>query len=136
MTDFIIDSPPIYKCVEVKFQFIPGNSLYPLDVNCKMCSRSDIRHFAEEAKRIGVQYVGLCCGNAANFMRELAEVYGRTPEACKYSPDLSQNILVGEVGNKEIQKIRRSSLGNYVASDLAKMRVNMTKHDTHHEVDE
>lgn len=101
-----------------------------------MCSRSDIRHFAEEAKRIGVQYIGLCCGNAANFMRELAEVYGRSPAACKYSPDLSQNIIVGEVGNKEIEKIRKSSVGDYVASDLAKLRVKMKKQDAHPEGDE
>lgn len=61
-----------------------------------MCNRSDIRQFAKEAKEIGVNYIGLCCGNAANYMREIAEVYGRNPEASRFRPDLSQNILFGD----------------------------------------
>ena len=79
-----------------------------------MCNRSDVRQFAKEAKEIGVQYIGLCCGNAPNLTRELAEVYGRTPAASKYSPDVSENVLIGKRGaeiNKEAEKIRRFSLG-------------------------
>ena len=44
----------------------------------------------------------------------MAEVYGRTPEASKYSPDVSENVLIGDRGrdiNKEIEKVRRFSLG-------------------------
>ena len=99
----------------ISFYFITGDLLYPVDMNCVMCSRSDIRTFAEEAKEVGVQYVGLCCGNAPNMLREVAEVYGREPEASKYTPDLSQNIIVGKRGgeiNKEHDKVRRFSLGD------------------------
>ena len=94
---------------------ISGDILYPDNINSCMCNRSDIRKFAMEAKEIGVQYIGLCCGNAPNFTRELAEVYGRTPEASKYSPDVSENVLIGKRGgeiNKEAEKIRRFSLGD------------------------
>lgn len=92
-----------------------GDLLYPDNINSCMCNRLDIRKFAMEAKEIGVQYIGLCCGNAPNFTRELAEVYGRTPEASKYSPDVSENVLIGKRGgeiNKEAEKIRRFSLGD------------------------
>ncbi|WAR08269.1 BHMT1-like protein [Mya arenaria] len=91
-----------------------GESLYPLDVNCCMCNRSDIHKFADQAKAIGVEYIGLCCGNAANFMRELAEAYGRKPPA--------------------------SSVGEYVASDLAKLKMSsssskLTDHLENHDDD-
>lgn len=85
---------------------ITGKSLYPQDLACAMCSRSDIRQFATEAKEIGIEYIGLCCGNAPNYFREIAEVYGRTPSACKYSPDVSQSFIFGE-------KMRR----NYSSSE-------------------
>ena len=100
-----------------RYSFITfiGDLLYPVDMNCVMCNRSDIKKFAEEAKEIGVQYIGLCCGNAPNMLREVAEVYGRTPEASKYTPDVSENIIIGRRGseiNKEAEKVRRFSLGD------------------------
>ena len=64
------------------------------------CSRADIRKFAEEAKSIDIQYIGLCCGNAPNLTREIAEVYGRTPPASKYKMDLSMSFVFGEKGKE------------------------------------
>ncbi|XP_033740000.1 betaine--homocysteine S-methyltransferase 1-like isoform X1 [Pecten maximus] len=69
---------------------------YPINVAACLCSRDEIREFAEEAKAIGVNYIGLCCGNAANYFRELAEVYGRTPEACRYRPNMTFNYIFGD----------------------------------------
>ena len=54
-----------------------------------------------------MNYVGLCCGNSAAFMRELAEVYGRKPAACKYSPDISISFIFGEASKDE--KYKRSN---------------------------
>ena len=53
------------------------------------CTRREIRQFAEDAKALGVQYIGLCCGNSPAFTREVAEVYGRTPGSSEYKPDMS-----------------------------------------------
>jgi hypothetical protein len=39
---------------------ILGTYVYPNDIECVRCSNSDIRKFAEEAKEIGIRYVGLC----------------------------------------------------------------------------
>lgn len=78
-----------------------GKSLYPLDVISYSCTRTEIRRFAEEAKDSGVSYIGLCCGNASNYLREVAEVYGRKPKACKYSPDISLSYIHGREKSKE-----------------------------------
>ncbi|XP_052238832.1 betaine--homocysteine S-methyltransferase 1-like isoform X4 [Dreissena polymorpha] len=103
-----------------------GKSLYPLDINCYMCNRSDVYAFAKKAKAIGIEYIGLCCGNASNLMRELAEAYDRKPPSSKYAPDLSKSIIFGEAGeksNKQIDKIKKATVGEYVASELAKMHM-------------
>lgn len=80
-----------------------GQSIYPLDLSCVECSRSDIRQFAEEAKELGIQYVGLCCGCAPNSLRVVAEVYGRETEASAYSPDLSHSFCLHAVGSHQMK---------------------------------
>ncbi|KAL4233485.1 hypothetical protein ACF0H5_008166 [Mactra antiquata] len=102
-------------------------SLYPINLTCHLCNRADVIKFAKEAKAIGVQYTGLCCGNAPNLFRELAEIYGRKPPASEYAPDVSNNILVGETGeniNKEIIKIRKFVRGEITEEEIKEMRIN------------
>ena len=41
---------------------------------------------------MGIEYVGLCCGARPCFIREMAQVYGRTPPACKYDVDMSKHM--------------------------------------------
>ena len=66
--------------------------VYPQDLDCQLCSRREVREFAEEAKTLGVQYIGLCCGNSPANLREVAQVFGRRPGACDYSPDMSNSM--------------------------------------------
>ena len=73
-----------------------GKNAFPEDLTAFYSSRTQIRQFAEEAKELGVQYVGLCCGNASHYLRIVAEVYGRNPPASKYSPDMSQHFIWGD----------------------------------------
>ncbi|VDI18472.1 Hypothetical predicted protein, partial [Mytilus galloprovincialis] len=61
-----------------------GKPVYPNDLEFVRCSNSDIMYFAEEAQ-IGIQYVGLCCGNCGQYFRELSYAFGRRPPASKYS---------------------------------------------------
>ena len=60
----------------------------------QLCSRREVREFAEEAKTLGVQYIGLCCGNSHANIREVAQVYGRHPDACDYSPDMRNSVIL------------------------------------------
>ncbi|XP_076467001.1 betaine--homocysteine S-methyltransferase 1-like [Babylonia areolata] len=74
-----------------------GESLYPTDLSCVQNSRSDIREFARQARELGVQYVGLCCGSTSSLLREIAVQYGRQPQALKYAPDLKKSFVLGNL---------------------------------------
>jgi hypothetical protein len=76
--------------------YLPEKRAFPLDLCACICSRQQIAEFAEQCKEIGVQYVGLCCGNSANMTRIVAEVYGRTPPASKYSPAMEKHYIFGD----------------------------------------
>lgn len=95
--------------MNVSLDLFVGNYFYPINIYSALCTRDEIRTFAEEAKAIGVNYIGLCCGNAPCYFRELADVYGRTPEASKYSPDVSMSVLTEDTdktGNKSLRKFQ------------------------------
>jgi len=72
-----------------------GKCAFPVDLPAHLCSRSEIEDFTNVCKELGVQYVGLCCGNASHYTRIVAEVYGRDPPASKYRPDMSQHYVFG-----------------------------------------
>eukprot|EP00105_Crassostrea_gigas_P012567 XP_011428601.1 PREDICTED: S-methylmethionine--homocysteine S-methyltransferase BHMT2 [Crassostrea gigas] len=77
---------------------VPGTEkmAFPLDLSSCYCTREEIRKFAEESKSIGVQYVGLCCGNAPHFLREVAAVYEKPAPALKYSPEIEKHFIFGD----------------------------------------
>jgi betaine-homocysteine S-methyltransferase len=68
-----------------------GESSYMVDFDEYLCGRYEIGDFAEEAKKLDIRFVGICCGNAPHFTRALAEGLGRTTEASKYSPNMARN---------------------------------------------
>lgn len=82
----------IYVCNSISFSGMPA---FPVDLTRFFCSRTQIAEFAAQAKEIGVQYIGLCCGNASHYTRLLAEEYGRKPPASKYAPDMSKHYRFG-----------------------------------------
>ncbi|XP_062583596.1 betaine--homocysteine S-methyltransferase 1-like [Saccostrea cucullata] len=77
---------------------VPGTEkmAFPLDLSSCYCTREEIRTFAEQCKALGVQYVGLCCGNAPHFLREVAAVYGKSAPALKYSPQMEKHFIFGD----------------------------------------
>ena len=79
------------------FLCVLGQKAFPEDLPSFLCGRTDILEFAKEAKVLGIQYIGLCCGNASHYIRTVAEVYGRTPHASKYSPDMSEHYIFGKI---------------------------------------
>lgn len=76
---------------------VPGTEkrAFPLELQTCLCTREDIAKFAKEAKALGTQYVGLCCGNAPHYLRIVAEVYGKHPEASNYSPEMHKHFVFG-----------------------------------------
>ncbi|GFN84612.1 betaine--homocysteine s-methyltransferase 1-like [Plakobranchus ocellatus] len=96
----------------MEFNFSNSASLYPLDLECVQCSRRDIRRFAQEARDIGVQYLGLCCGSSSHALREVAEVLGRKPPASAYSPDIGKSFVMGKDVKGHAKKIREYMIGD------------------------
>ena len=60
-----------------------------------LCTRFEMADFARQAKAIGVNYIGICCGGAPHHVRAMAEALGRTVPASEYSPDLSMHPVLG-----------------------------------------
>ncbi|KAK3753842.1 hypothetical protein RRG08_006232 [Elysia crispata] len=73
-----------------------GEKSFPIDLPAHFVGRSEVLEFGLECKRLGVEYVGLCCGNCSHYMRTLAESYGRRPAASRFSPDMSQHYMYGD----------------------------------------
>eukprot|EP00918_Siedleckia_nematoides_P039745 GHVU01086409.1.p1 GENE.GHVU01086409.1~~GHVU01086409.1.p1 ORF type:complete len:346 (+),score=40.36 GHVU01086409.1:99-1040(+) len=73
-----------------------GVRAFPQNLDKWHCGRDEIEWFAREAKAVGVQVLGLCCGNAAHYTRSLAEAVGRVTPASKYSPNMSEHFIYGD----------------------------------------
>ncbi|XP_014679544.1 PREDICTED: LOW QUALITY PROTEIN: betaine--homocysteine S-methyltransferase 1-like [Priapulus caudatus] len=69
-----------------------GKRAFPNNLEAHLNSRDQIAQFAKDCQEIGIQYVGLCCGNMACYMRTIAETLGRTPPASKYSPNMDEHF--------------------------------------------
>jgi betaine-homocysteine S-methyltransferase len=69
---------------------------FPTALEPLTCNRYELAEFATEAAGLGVNYIGVCCGNAPHFVRSVAEALGRTPPASRYSPDMSKHAYFGD----------------------------------------
>jgi betaine-homocysteine S-methyltransferase len=79
-----------------------GNNRFPIALEPFACSRFDMAEFARQAKAIGVNYIGICCGSGPHHVRAMAEALGRTVPASRYSPALELHPVIGEnVAEKE-----------------------------------
>jgi betaine-homocysteine S-methyltransferase len=92
--------PVPYRTTEARpsFQFLEeadGTSAYTLGLDQFLCDRQEMAAFAEDAKELGVGFIGICCGAGPHHVRAMAEALHRTVPASKYSPDLSQHAQFG-----------------------------------------
>ncbi len=92
------------------FQFLQHDNApaFPLLLDGFVCTRDDMAEFALKAQKIGVSYIGICCGAGPHHVRSMAEALGRTVPASKYSPDLSQHGMLGN--NKVVKKHEKQFL--------------------------
>ncbi|XP_070568442.1 betaine--homocysteine S-methyltransferase 1-like [Ptychodera flava] len=72
-----------------------GERLFPVNLHVVYCSHTDIARFADKCKELNINYVGICCGNQASFTRTIAEQFGRTPPASRFSLDMSKHVIFG-----------------------------------------
>jgi betaine-homocysteine S-methyltransferase len=61
---------------------------FPLALEPFACTRFEMAQFAVQARDLGVDYVGICCGAGPHHVRAMAEALGREVPASKYSPSM------------------------------------------------
>src|SRR5262249_51360044 len=50
--------------------------------------RFEMAQFAVQARELGVDYIGICCGAGPHHVRAMAEALGREVPASRYSPSM------------------------------------------------
>ena len=61
-----------------------NNPVYPHGVDAFYVSEVEIAKFTKQCMELGLQYIGICCGNTGNYTRVMAETLGRKPPASRY----------------------------------------------------
>ena len=65
-----------------------GERAFPIALDSFTCTRFEMAQFAAQARELGVDYVGICCGAGPHHVRAMAEALGRVVPASKYSPSM------------------------------------------------
>ena len=73
----------------------PHERTFPTALDPLYCNRYEIRDFAEQAWKMDIRYIGVCCGAAPMHIREVAEAMGRTPKASRYSENMKKHFMYG-----------------------------------------
>jgi betaine-homocysteine S-methyltransferase len=88
---------------------LPQPGPFPTALEPFLADRYELADFVREAVDLGVSYIGLCCGGAPNYLREMAEALGREPQASEYSPDMSKHFAFGTDPSIDPMAVERSS---------------------------
>ncbi len=84
-----------------------GVRAFPIALDPFQTTRFDMADFAMEAKKLGVNFIGTCCGAAPHHVRAMAEALGRTVPASRYSADMTQHPMLGShVREKDRQHLK------------------------------
>jgi betaine-homocysteine S-methyltransferase len=97
---YVAAQPVPYATHEAQptFQSLRGSDnhrAFPIALDPFLHTRIEMAAFASQARDLGVDYIGVCCGGAPHHVRAMAEALGRTPPASRYSPDLSLHPMLG-----------------------------------------
>ena len=91
----IDDQPTFQSLREPDGSLLPDGRPFPTALDPFTCNRYEIADFTAKALAVGVRYLGLCCGAGPHHVRAMAEALGRTPEASRYSVDMSKHAFFG-----------------------------------------
>jgi len=75
-----------------------GKHYFPLRLDTQLISRFEMADFAVEAAKLGVNYIGVCCGCAPVQIRQMAEALGRVVPSSRFTADMSQHGMLGAEG--------------------------------------
>jgi betaine-homocysteine S-methyltransferase len=97
---YVAAQPVAYRTTEAQptFQVLQEEGwerAFPIALDPFQTTRFEMAEFALEAQRLGVNYIGTCCGAAPHHVRAMAEALGRVAPASRYSPDISLHPMLG-----------------------------------------
>jgi betaine-homocysteine S-methyltransferase len=72
-----------------------GRRMFPIELESFQCTRFEMADFARQAREIGVDYIGICCGAGPHHVRAMAEALGRETPASRYSPAIELHPVLG-----------------------------------------
>jgi betaine-homocysteine S-methyltransferase len=72
-----------------------GRRMFPIELESFQCTRFEMADFARQAREIGVDYIGICCGAGPHHVRAMAEALGRDTPASRYSPAIELHPVLG-----------------------------------------
>jgi len=97
---FVATQPVAYRCSHERpyfqIQEIEGKIAFPLELDPFVLPRKEMAAYAIEAQKIGINYIGACCGAAPHHIRAMAEALGRTVPSSRYSPKLELHTIIGD----------------------------------------
>ncbi len=91
------DHPSMQSLVDTHPQCcVPeGERSFPVALDPFVCSRFEIAKFTKQCIENNINFIGVCCGGAPHHVRAMAEALGRTPEASRFSADMSKHYSLG-----------------------------------------
>jgi betaine-homocysteine S-methyltransferase len=91
--------PVAYRTTEEAPHFVAlrdeGSQAFPIALDPFQVTRFEMAEFAVQARNLGVDYIGICCGAGPHHVRAMAEALGRTVLAGRYSPDMDMHPALG-----------------------------------------
>jgi betaine-homocysteine S-methyltransferase len=68
---------------------------FPIALDRFTTTRFEMADYAQQAHKLGVNLIGVCCGGAPHHVRAMAEALGRSVPASEYSPDMALHPMLG-----------------------------------------
>lgn len=100
VSSYIAVQPVPYKTTAKTptFESLKKNNqrAFPIALESFLCDRFEMAAFAKEARSLGANYIGLCCGANPSHIRAMAEALGREVPASKYSPAMEIHPMIGK----------------------------------------
>jgi betaine-homocysteine S-methyltransferase len=108
---YVAAQPVAYRTTDSQptFQSLTDSGVraFPIALDPFQTTRFEMADFAVQAKELGVNFIGTCCGAAPHHVRAMAEALGRTVPASRYSADMSLHPMLGtHVREKDKQYLK------------------------------
>jgi betaine-homocysteine S-methyltransferase len=75
---FVAAQPVAYRCTD-EVPFFTGQKGFPDQLDPYQLTRYELGEFAKQARDVGVNYIGGCCGCIGSHIRQMARVLGKKP---------------------------------------------------------